>query len=542
MKTSTLALLMPLTFAARWRHALTALGLGLLMVGLVHYESAAGMVAIWSRSDTFAHGFLIPPIVAWLIWRERRALATRLPQASPGWLLLFALVSLLWLLGELAAVNALTQVALVGLWVLTVPAVLGTAVARQLLFPLGFLFFAVPVGEFMLPQLMEWTANFTVFAVRLSGVPVYREGLNFVIPSGRWGVVEACSGVRYLIASVAVGTLFAYLNYQSNRRRLLFVAVAIVVPVVANWVRAYLIVMLGHLSNNRLATGVDHLLYGWLFFGVVMLLMFMIGSRWAQTAADEPAADAGLQTREAWSLANGQLRSFWLTAVSVAALASVPPLALHTFAAAQGSPPITLDQALALPTPWDPVASDVPTFRPAFQNPSAQLQASYRAAGPVVGLYLGVYQQQARGRSLVSSDNALVALQDPHWSVVARSRQQTQVGQQSMPLRVAELRPRDLKPDAADNTLLAWQLYWINGRVTDSDYLAKAYTAWNRLQGRADTAAVIVLYTAKGRAGSGAAALAAFLQASFAAIEARLMNQFPPGQQPNNVNLQEKSS
>ena len=56
----------------------------------------------------------------------------------------------------------------------------------------------MPFGEFALPQMMEWTANFTVLALRLSGIPVFREGLQFVIPSGNWSVVEACSGVRYL--------------------------------------------------------------------------------------------------------------------------------------------------------------------------------------------------------------------------------------------------------------------------------------------------------------------------------------------------------
>jgi hypothetical protein len=61
--------------------------------------------------------------------------------------------------------------------------------------------------------------------------------------------------------------------------------VSIIVPIIANWLRAYMIVMLGHLSGNRLAVGVDHLIYGWVFFGVVILAMFWIGARWRE---DEP--------------------------------------------------------------------------------------------------------------------------------------------------------------------------------------------------------------------------------------------------------------
>ena len=140
-----------------------------------------------------------------------------------------------------------------------------------MLFPLAFLFFAAPVGEFLMPWLMARTADFTVFALRLSGIPVYREGLHFIIPSGSWSIVEACSGVRYLIASLMAGTLFAYFNYRSLRRRLLFVVVALLVPIVANWLRAYFIVLFGHLSDNKLAVAADHLIYGWVFFGVVII-------------------------------------------------------------------------------------------------------------------------------------------------------------------------------------------------------------------------------------------------------------------------------
>jgi exosortase/archaeosortase family protein len=124
--------------------------------------------------------------------------------------------------------------------------------------------------------------DFTIAALQATGIPVYREGLNFVIPSGSWSVVEACSGVRYLIASFMVGTLFAYLNYNSWKRRAGFMLISIVVPIVANWLRAYMIVMIGHLSGNTLAVGVDHLIYGWVFFGVVIMIMFMIGARWSE--------------------------------------------------------------------------------------------------------------------------------------------------------------------------------------------------------------------------------------------------------------------
>ena len=175
---------------------------------------------------------------------------------------------------------------LVAMIPLAVWAILGNRdAARAWRFRSRFLFFAVPFGEFVVPKLMDWTADFTVWAVAASGVPVFREGNNFIIPSGRWSVVEACSGVRYLIASLVVGTLYAYLTYRSLLRRVVFIGISIVVPLVANWLRAYMIVMIGHLSSNRLAVGVDHIIYGWVFFGVVMMALFWVAGYWREDLA-----------------------------------------------------------------------------------------------------------------------------------------------------------------------------------------------------------------------------------------------------------------
>src|SRR5262245_40296223 len=267
-----------------WLVTAAALAFALAWIVFGYWRTGAAMVGIWARSDTFAHGFLVAPISAWLVWRARASLLEVAPQPSWWVLVPFAGAGAGWLLGELGTVNAVSQFAFVAMLVLAVPAVIGTRAARRIAFPLAFLFFAVPVGEFLMPKLMEWTADITVMALRLTGIPVYREGQNFHIPSGNWSVVEACSGVRYLIASLVIGTLYAYLTYRSTMRRAVFIGFSILVPVIANWARAYMIVMIGHLSGNTLAVGVDHLIYGWLFFGLVIVLMFWIGARWRDDA------------------------------------------------------------------------------------------------------------------------------------------------------------------------------------------------------------------------------------------------------------------
>jgi len=502
-----------------WHQSMLALILLLAWILVLYRDTGIAMATIWYRSETFTHGFLVPPIVFWLIWRQRQIILTMKPKPAASIIVFVAGSSFLWLLGDLVAVNAVTQLAFVALLVLAVPAVLGIAVTRLIIFPLGFLFFCVPIGEFLLPQLMEWTANFTVLALRFSGIPVYREGLQFVIPSGNWSVVEACSGVRYLIASLTVGTLFAYLNYQSTKKRFLFVLVSIVVPVFANWLRAYMIVMLGHLSGNKLAVGVDHLIYGWVFFGIVIMLMFIVGARWAEP---EVPTDLGAVTSSG-SPQPGHLVRLGVITGSFAILTALPMLTLW-WADHKGTDGLMqLVAPTTLSGDWQSTPSVDPSFKPAFENPSAEINTNYLSQGRQVGLYLGYYRHQSYARKLVSSNNVLVPSSDLQWAQVAGGGRAVTLGDKSVEVRTAELRGSAPAGQPGEGRLIVWQLYWINGTLTASDYAAKVYSALYRLTGRGDESAVIIVSTPKNQSGGTEAVLDSFLSTNYPAIHQMLL-------------------
>ena len=502
--------------AKAWRAAMPSLVLVLACLLALYRDTAIAMVTIWYRSETFTHAFVVPPIVLWLIWRRRQELALLMPKPAFWLLIPIGGVVLVWLLGDLVAVNAATQFALVALLVLAVPAVLGLQVARAITFPLLFLFFAVPIGDFLLPQLMEWTARFTIIALRLSGIPVYQEGLQFVIPSGSWSVVEACSGVRYLIASLTVGTLFAYLNYQSTKRRILFMIVSILVPVVANWLRAYMIVMLGHLSGNTLAVGVDHLIYGWMFFGVVILLMFFIGAKWSEPdQALTPVSDAAVRSSTTPRI------SFIAAALLMVVVAALPLVARWSVDRHSETvvPRMVAPNALGK---WQKAGASSLGFKPAFQNPNLEINHDYGSAGALVGLYLGYYQDQNYERKLVSSANVLVPSKDPVWSLVSNGARIAAFGSQQQTVRTAELRRASLSGSDHQNRLNVWQIYWIDGTLTSNDYLAKVYSAIYRLIGRGDHSAVIILYAVKDQSQAADDSLQSFLSENYGAIDATL--------------------
>ncbi|MEO6746247.1 MAG: exosortase A [Caldimonas sp.] len=506
--------------ALAWRQVMPALLVLLAALLFIYRDTAIAMVGIWERSETFAHAYLVPFIVLWLIWRRRESLSALQPQASPWILLPMLAVGSAWLLADLASVNALAQFSLVTLLVLAVPLLLGTRVARAIAFPLGFSFFAVPFGEFLLPYLIGWTADFTVGALRLSGIPVFREGTQFVIPSGQWSVVEACSGVRYLIASLMVGTLYAYLNYQSPRRRLAFIGISIAVPIVANWIRAYLIVMLGHLSSNQLATGTDHLIYGWLFFGIVIGALYAIGAIWREPEAALTAplqnvghhqADARRRPAAAWAL----------TAAAVA-LALLPHGVTHLMSPQATAAPVSLSKLGHLGKGWELRPGSLTDWQPAFPNPSTQIHDTYVAGGREVGVYLGYYRAQDYEKKLVSSSNELVKSTDLAWALVAGPAPLTVVGLPE-PLSVsAALLRSHVGQGAEPKRLAVWKFYWVGDRLTASDGLAKVYGAFDRLRGQGDDCAVILVYAAERAPGEANAVLESFVRDQLDAIVAHL--------------------
>lgn len=461
----------------------------LCTLGLVTYfywETLGGMVEIWQRSETYTHGFVVPLISIWLIWQKRDTLAKMAPRPFLWPALIVGVVSLAWLIGELTAINVLTQFSSVAIIVFAATALLGPQIAKELAFPLGFLFFAVPIGEFLLPNLMEWTADFTVSALRLSNIPVYREGQNFVIPSGNWSVVEACSGIRYLIASVTVGTLYAYLTYASLKRRLIFILVSFFVPLVANWLRAYAIVMLGHLSGNTVAVGVDHLIYGWIFFGVVIAIMFAIGSRWAETPAESVVAKANSSVLPV----DDKLR-WWKILPLILAIIAGPLLVplLHR-------PVSDSEVRLSFPTEVSGWLADQVTidWKPRFVKPSGEYQAIFTKDEQQVGLYVAYYRNQGQGQKLVASTNVLVMTNDLDWQQVSTGRQGVEFPAGPQEVRTAELLNRKV---AADDRYITWRWYRINGQITASDIKAKWLNTLTVLSGQGDDGAAIILYTPK---------------------------------------------
>jgi exosortase A len=459
--------------------------IALLAVVAIYWPTAQSIEGVWRGSQTFAHGYFIVPISLWLIWRKRSALA-EIP-AAPFWpgLWVIALAGAAWLVAALANVHVVQQFSLYAMLIGAIVTIAGVRVAKAITFPLLFLALAVPTGEFLVPKMMDWTADFTVAGLKLSGIPVYREGNELTVPSGRWSVVEACSGIRYLIASITVGFLYAYLNYRSPLRRAAFVVASIVVPFVANWLRAYLTVLIGHLSNNRIMVGLDHIVAGWAFFGFVILLLFWVGNFWRE---DDPIStdDAACGATPAALARRCSLQMDVPAIPPPFAPAPWRPLLNWFHAGTYPTPPAALEVTPA--QGWVTTTLGAIEWKPKFSGESRAIHRAFAKGPNTVTAYIAFYRGQGQGHELITSDNALETTQSTFWRQVA-------AGAASIPWAGEPIAVRSAVLRGGNDRIIVRYWYWIEGRWTANDYVAKLLLALAKISGKGDDAALIAIYS-----------------------------------------------
>ena len=259
------------------RPALLPLAAGLVLFAVLFHAEAVAAVHVWIESTAYNHGFLILPIVAWLLWDRRARLAGAVARPMPMVALAAIPVAVVWLLADRLGIMEGRQLMAMTLLQLLLVGVLGWPVYRLLIGPFLYLYFLVPFGAFVTPALQNFTTDFVGIGLNLIGIPNYIDAHLIQIPEGAFYVAQACAGLRFLIAAVAFGALYALLMYRSPLRRAVFIGVSVVVPVIANGFRALGIVALGHYLGSAQAAATDHVLYGWIFFSIVILLLVLLG-------------------------------------------------------------------------------------------------------------------------------------------------------------------------------------------------------------------------------------------------------------------------
>jgi exosortase A len=452
--------------AGLWTWPLIGMFLVILVTGFFLRSTVGSILTIWYGSNTYSYGFIIIPIAVLLAWRRRNRLSALRPTVSLIGMGVFLLFAVGWLAGNVADVQEIQQVAYIGLIAAAVWAFLGTRSARVLAFPLLFLFLCVPAGESLIQPLQRLTAAFTVNALRLSGIPAVQDGLILSTPSGDWKIAEACSGIRYLTSSIVVGVLVAGVAFRSWKRRLIIVLMSAIVPVIANALRAYLIVVLAYVSNNRIATGVDHVVYGWIFFSLVTAILVgaALGWREPDTLPTErflPPLPSGEKPRIATPL--------WCAGILIAIAMS----AAFTSDLLWSRSPVDYAGVTfwSAPSGWIGVSDPDHDWTPDFSSVAFE---TFRKNSAEVSLYIATSTRNKRGMELVNSSNAVDT--SGEWRILNSGYRETNISRK--PVTVSEY-----LISSGRQHRLVWMWYLIGDQVTSNPHKIKLIQAKTRLEG-----------------------------------------------------------
>ena len=277
------------TMLSAWNVLLLILAMNLLLL----WQSWASLADVWNQREAYSHGYLIAVISLFLVFRLRPVLKAESPEPYLKGFFLLGVFMFVWLVMRLAGIQIVELLLLPPILWAACLTVLGWRAAMQLAFPFLYLYFSIPVWHAGNSALQSLTVQATEILVGSAGFLAYIEGNRVFLSSGAFAIADGCSGLNFFIVAIAFSTLYGYLYLPNNYRRVLLVLIAMVFALVMNWLRVFIIIYAGYLTDmQHYLVTVDHKMFGWAMFALVLVPLTLVARRLegADVAATGPGA------------------------------------------------------------------------------------------------------------------------------------------------------------------------------------------------------------------------------------------------------------
>lgn len=450
--------------AAGYRHWSCGAALMLLLGAscALFWPTVQSLVREWENTDslTYTHGYAVVAISVWLLWRAKPTSAPLKPELRVLPLLIVA--SMAWLLAYRASVEIGHQLLLP--WILWAGAyaAFGRELARRALFPVAYLYFAIPIWTFGNAVLQELTVQAVRWMLMLTSIEAHVAG-NFVhIASGVFEIAGGCSGLHYFIVSLATAALYSELHNDSWRIRLLTMAMAAALAMFANWIRVAVIIVAGYLTDMQHSLLNDHYYFGWLLFAVTMAIFFVLArylppARRASSEREAGAAEPLSKTR----IAGGVTAAIATLSIGPA-WAALAPIGSEPQAAWTSLPEQVGE--------WQRTgAVDAHGWRPNYPSADWQDRTEYRAAQGSLSAFVAGYFVQHQDKELIGFGNSISGNEERYVSATGESRLIDGLAVNEM-----------LLSHASDRALLLYY-YQIGTVATNKAFTAQLLYAWQSL-------------------------------------------------------------
>ena len=380
-------------------------------VAAVYWPTARDLDRLWTspkHEEAFTHGYLILAISLWLVFRARNKVASAPLERAPSAMFALLALSALWLFCWRAAIQEAHELLLPLIWYVAIAAATGWRRARVLAFPIGYLYFAMPIWSDINGLVQNLSAKMTGALIFLTGLPAFMQGDYVQLPGGSIEIAGTCSGLHALIVGLALAALYGYVADVSPRRRWLWIAVMGSLSLIVNWIRIFTVITAAYYTEMHSSLVRHHYWLGWwLFAGAFAIFLWWTGRK----SQREPSAvdrDAHAPAQGASQMASVGVRRLTLTLALLAAL----PMSAYALDGSRA----TQNTGIGIEWPSTPAdwrRSDeafLGEWTPRFHHPGAEALRRYTDAdGHAVEIFVVAYRIQTQDAKLLSYWNHLLA-------------------------------------------------------------------------------------------------------------------------------------
>jgi EpsI family protein len=444
----------------------------------------------WTGYDMYSYGIFIPFIVSYLIYLKKNLLQTVLKVKNnlTGVPLLFLGLSML-VIGHAGSILVLKQISLPITIISMVIIIYGWQIFRIIRFPLLYLFFMIPFWELITISIhlpfQKISAYIGVGFLKFFGIPVFKENLFLYLPNITLQVAEACSGLNYLIAILAIGIPLSYLYIGKMSKRILLLSLATLIAFLGNGLRVSLVGLLAYYGFKGPLHGPYHVLQG-VFVSFVGYLLLFAGLIYLKDQGpstknnkdikiNHPSLERKIQHR--WTFANNP----WAIIILVASL-----LASGVFVSFSEARPEYLKNSLSLLPlelgKWQ--GYDNENFYNPFSEhkPDETLMRTYFSNDYSINLYVGYYTSQDQGKEMIFHKTYYLNADTNFKNITTQSGHEIRINY-------------GIISDKNSKYMIFFN-YLMNGHEMTEVLETKFYTAWNRLSLNRNSGSII-MFTSK---------------------------------------------
>jgi exosortase A len=446
-------------------------------------ETVASLYRRWVKFDeAYGHGFLVLLIVLYLIYERRKEILDS--PSNPNYLaaIPLLLLNILWFLSFQIDIEIVQQLLLPLILLLVAFLAHGPGIFKLLWFPLAFLYFAIPAWDYLNDLLISLTVYVVTGLVRLSGITAFIEADRITLSSGTIVVAAGCSGLRYLIICTALSSLSAYLTSMRTALRILVALMGVMLGLLTNWIRVYLLVMIGYYTEMESGLIKEHEMFGWVLFLIIFSPVYVLTSRLGQYTRPDPAANLPVQAIP--QVAGAQVAVWMLVCLT----ACSGPLAARISALEQGqflaADPVLTGYGQLESVSQDPYES-VYYFGDQIYRPAHASAVLYEADPGTIHVASAIYQKNISSRNYLPYYRSFV---DPEvWHLGKEER--VSVAGHKRQLNIKELEMINIR---TGDIKLLWYWFDIGGRISPDRYMAKILEVATIFSGRSYAGLTII--------------------------------------------------